>query len=148
MSDCCASTCDSKSKTRKFECPACHQVALDVSARTMIQHINEVWHYDFSDEQYYFCRTKNCDVVYFTEGGESLNKADIRIRIGIKEQDDSALICYCFGVSKAVATTNSEAKDFVVKQTKESTCACETANPSGRCCLKDFPKLKRITLLL
>ena len=74
--------------------------------------------------------------------GEVLHKADIRTRIGIKEQDDKALICFCFGVSKAVAATNKSVKDFVVKQTKQSSCACETSNPSGRCCLKDFPKFK------
>lgn len=140
MSDCCGSTCETKLKSSKLACPVCHQVALDVPTRTMMQHIKDVWQYDFIAEQYYFCRTEYCDVVYFTENGQCLNKADIRTRIGIKEQDDSALICYCFGVSKAAAATNKEVKDFVVKQTKESTCTCETANPSGRCCLMDFPK--------
>jgi len=108
----------------------------------MMQHIKEVWRYSFRDETYYFCRTPDCHVVYFTESGECLNKASIRTRIGIKENDESGLICFCFGVSKAIATTDREAKDFVVKQTMGSTCACETANPSGRCCLKDFPKFK------
>lgn len=148
MSDCCSSTCqseiksDSKSKTVKQECPVCGHLALNVATRTMLQHIKDVWRHDPGEEQYYFCPTKDCDVVYFAENAETLRKTNIRTRIGIKEQDDNALICYCFGVSKAVAATNKEARDFVVKQTKESICACETANPSGRCCLKDFPKLK------
>lgn len=142
MSDCCGSTCESKPKTLKCECPACGQVALDVSTRAMLQHIKDVWRYDISDEQYYFCRTEDCDVVYFTENDETISKTDIRTRIGIKEQEDSELICYCFGVNKAVAATDKKAKEFVVKQTKDSICACETANPSGRCCLKDFPKFK------
>jgi len=30
-------------------------------------------------------------------------------------------------------------KDFVVEQTKADVCACDIRNPSGRCCLKDFP---------
>jgi len=147
MSDCCTSSCESKPKTLKCKCPACNQVALDVSTRTMLQHIKNVWQWDYingdlSDEQYYFCGTEDCELVYFTENGETLSKADIRTRIGIKEQDDSALICYCFGVNKAVAASDKEAKTFVVKQTRESTCACETANPSGRCCLKDFLRFK------
>lgn len=142
MSDCCASSCEGKPKTQKCECPTCHQVALDVSKRTMLQHIKDVWRYEFSDNQYFFCRTEGCDVVYFSKNDETINKADIRTRIGIKEQDDNALICYCFGVNKAVAATDKRAKDFVVEQTKESTCTCETTNPSGRCCLKDFPKFK------
>jgi hypothetical protein len=142
MSDCCAPTCQSENKpaTQKIECPTCQQLAVSVSKRTMMQHIKDVWDYRFSDEPYYFCHTPDCDVVYFTESGESLRKDAVRTRIGIKEQDDSALICYCFGVSKAVAATNKAAKEFVIKQTRESSCACETTNPSGRCCLKDFPK--------
>lgn len=142
MSDCCGSTCEEKPKTRKCECSVCNQLALDVPTRTMLQHIKEVWRYDISEQQYYFCRTQDCEVVYFTASGETISKADIRARIGIKEQEDNGLICYCFGVSKAVAVTTKEAKDFVVKKTKESMCACGTANPSGRCCLKDFPKFK------
>lgn len=142
MSDCCISSHESKSKTQKRECPACHQVALNVTKRTILQHIKKVWCYEFSDNQYFFCRTEDCDVVYFSEKDETINKAGIRTLIGIKEQDDNALICYCFGVNKAVASTDKRAKDFVVEQAKESTCTCETNNPSGRCCLKDFPKSK------
>ena len=142
MSNCCGSTCESKPKTLKHECPGCHQVALNVSTRTMLQHIKNVWRHDLCDKQNYFCRSNDCEIIYFTEDGEKLKKPDVRTRIGIKEEDDSALICYCFGVSKAVAATDKKAKEFVVTQTKGSTCACETANPSGRCCLKDFPKFK------
>ena len=142
MSDCCTSSSGSQSKTLKRECPACKQIALGVPIRTMLHHIKDVWLYRLSGEQYYFCRTQDCDVVYFEENGEILSKADIRTRIGIKEQDDNTLICNCFGINKAVAATDKKAKEFVVKQTKESSCACETANPSGRCCLKDFPKFK------
>jgi len=142
MSNCCGSTCESKTETLKCECPVCNQGALPVSKKTMMQHIKDVWCYKLREELYYFCRTENCDVVYFTKHGEILHKTDIRTRIGIKEQDDSALICYCFGVNKTAAATNKVVKEFVVRQTKELNCACETANPSGRCCLKDFPKFK------
>ena len=150
MSDCCGiknqGETQSKPKTLKSHCPVCHQIAFNVSMRTILQHLKEVWHYDLngklSKQQHYFCRTENCGVVYFTECGEAINKADVRTHIGIKEQDDDALICYCFGVSQSVAMKNKEVKEFVIKQTKESTCSCETANPSGRCCLKDFPKFK------
>lgn len=143
MPDCCTSKSEHKPVTLKQTCPVCGQAALEVSTRTMLQHIKDVWRYKFSEEAYYFCRTEDCDVIYFTKkSGEKLIKAEIRTTIGIKEQDDSSLICYCFGVSKEMAATDKTAKEFVIKQTKESTCACETANPSGRCCLKDFSRLK------
>lgn len=149
MSACCVASSESESegvsgskpKTQKRVCPVCEKIALDVTKRTMLQHINNAWLHTLKDEQYFYCRTKDCNVVYFSENDEVINKDNVRTHIGIKEKSDSALICYCFGVSKAAAD-NEDIKNFVIKQTKESNCACEIANPSGRCCLKDFPKFK------
>ena len=154
MSDCCATSGESenenenesKPKTLKRECPACHQLCLNVQTKTILHHLKEAWNYDLSDENYFYCRTKSCDVVYFSNDGngneKTLLKTDLRTAIGIKEQDDNTLICYCFGINKAEAVTDKKIKDFVIAQTKESNCTCETTNPSGRCCLKDFPKFK------
>ena len=144
MPDCCDTSCESKPKTLKRECPACHQLCLNVQTKTILHHLREVWNYDLSDDLYFFCRTEDCDVVYFSDdgNGKTLRKTDLRTIIGIKEQDDDALICYCFGVNKTKATTDKKIKDFVIAQTKESNCTCETTNPSGRCCLKDFAKYK------
>jgi len=50
------------------------------------------------------------------------------------------MLCYCFGVSSADFERNPATRDFVMAQTKANLCSCETSNPSGRCCLKDFPK--------
>ena len=145
MSGCCSSSsCDTKPKTLKRECPACHQLCLDVPKKTVLQHVKAPWEHPLEAESYYFGRTEDCSVVYFSDKDETIGKSDIRTRIGIKEQDDDSLICFCFGVSRAVAATSKRVKDFVVEQTKESTCACETANPSGRCCLKDFSRFKEI----
>ena len=142
MSVCSTSSCGIKAKTIKRECPVCRQLCLDVQKKTLLQHLKEAWLCNLKDEQYFFCRTKDCDIAYFSNKDKTFNKADLRTRIGIKEQDDNALICYCFGVKKAVAATNKKVKDFVVAQTKDSNCTCETTNPSGRCCLKDFPKFR------
>lgn len=142
MAVCNTSSCSIKSKTVKQVCPVCNQLCLDVPKSTILQHLKQAWLRDLCDEQYFFCRTSDCDVVYFSNTNYIFKKIDVRTSIGIKEQDDTALICYCFGVNKAVAAKNKKAKDFIVAQTKNSTCSCETTNPSGRCCLKDFPKFR------
>lgn len=139
MAACCTLDNENKPGILKQPCPSCGQAALEVSRQTMMQHIKDVWAYPFSDEAYYFCRSPACEVVYFTASGEQLDKSAIRTTIGIKEQNDEAIICYCFGINKIMAA-NKDVKDFVIQQTRESSCACETSNPSGRCCLKDFPK--------
>jgi len=141
MSDCCSSHCQEKSKPLKQDCPLCKHQSLPVTLKTMLHHIIKVWDYSFDDKHYYFCCEAGCDVVYFSDDGSVINKKKVRTQIGIKEKSEDVLICYCFGVSKVEACSNKTAKEFVIKQTKESICSCDTANPSGRCCLKDFPKL-------
>ena len=145
MSDCCSTSGDSKggknkAAPRKFTCTANHEDYISVSHKTMFHHLKSPWKKDLKDEQYYFCSDPNCDVIYFGANGSVINKEGIRTQVGIKEKSNDALICYCFGVSKAEAKQNSEIKQFVTKKTKAHLCACDTRNPSGRCCLKDFPK--------
>ena len=118
-------------------CPACAHKGTKVGLKTMLQHIKQPWSYVFDDMQYYFCSRPSCDVIYFSDG-KIFRKVDIRTAVGIKEASDDALICFCFGVSKADVKKDKSIKDFVITQTKQAMCACETANPSGRCCLKDF----------
>ena len=146
MSDCCSSnsSCDTendkKSFPRKFSCPVNSKDYIAVPKKTIIHHLKEPWAKELEEEQYYFCSDPNCDVVYFGLSGSVINKNELRSKIGVKEKDEDVLICYCFGVSTAAAKQNPEIKNFVTQKTKESLCDCETRNPSGRCCLKDFPK--------
>jgi len=54
--------------------------------------------------------------------------------------DDSPL-CYCFGISMNDYRRDPSLKDVVSAKTKAGLCSCKTMNPSGNCCLKDFPEL-------
>lgn len=149
MSDCCSSeksSCSSQAKKksfpRKFSCPENHEDYVAVTKQTIIHHIKSPWETELTEEQYYFCDDPECDVVYFGLSGSVIKKSELRTKVGIKEKDDNALICYCFGVSKAIAKQDAEIKTYVTKNTKAELCACDIRNPSGRCCLKDFPKQK------
>ncbi len=145
MSDCCSNkdgekTCSEKKPSpRKFACPENMQQYIEVDKKTILQHIKSPWQYTLDELKYYFCDDPNCDIVYFGIKGSVINKAQLRTVIGKKEKDENALVCYCFGISKALAAQNPEIKTYVTQQTKEKNCACEVRNPSGRCCLKDFP---------
>ena len=137
MTDCCSSSCETKPKSSKLDCPSCGEKCLNVSLKVMLHHIKQPWTYQFSDEQYYFCGNTDCDVVYFSATNKVIHHSEMRT-----PNKDDDLICFCFGVTRSEATINKALKDFVVTQTKNSMCSCETANPSGRCCLKNFPKFK------
>jgi hypothetical protein len=146
MSDCCGADsilCENPSKRK---CPADGRECAEVGIITLRHHLKAPWKHSLSEQRYYFCDSPLCDVVYFGEHGSVFTLDDIRGPIGQKhvEQGQSPqekVICYCFGVTQADAENDPAAKVFVIQQTQEHGCACETRNPSGRCCLKDFPRL-------
>lgn len=139
MSDCCSSTKETTRPERQ-KCPVCGKECSGVSLRTILHHIQRPWTWSTDDQQYFFCDAPNCAVVYFSERGTVFTKGQLRTPVGIKERSEDAPICYCFGISRGDLSLNPELKDYVVHQTKLGRCSCETSNPSGRCCLGDFPK--------
>ena len=143
MSKCCTSGTskekfnDSKSN-KKSPCPENGKDYIEVPFNTVLHHILYPWRLNLEKQRYYFCTDPNCDVVYFSESGDIIEKDSLRTKIGIKETDPQTLICFCFGVTKRDIAMDSSIKQYVIEQTKNKTCACDVLNPSGRCCLKDF----------
>ena len=139
MTDYCSSTLQQNGYPRKYRCPVNGREYSGVSMTTIEQHIKSPWNWQSKSQGYYFCDDPDCDVVYFGEDGLVINKQSLRTPVGVKEKSVSAPVCYCYGISLREASTNLDAKAFVLQKTKEHSCACEIRNPSGRCCLKDFP---------
>ena len=122
-------------------CPKSSTKSLQVPYSTVLQHIKKPWKINILDDNtYYFCNDADCEVVYFTESDSIISKSELRIIVGVKERNnDDALACYCFDITLAEAKNNNKLKQYVVDKTKNNLCSCESQNPSGRCCLKDFP---------
>lgn len=143
MSTCCSSSgCDSAHPNRG-RCPINGLSYSEVSVRTITHHIKASWAWEPSAEHYYFCDDPNCDVAYFGNDNSVVLKSQLRTRIGVKERAEHDLLCYCFGVTRADFERDPATREFVMGKTKIGECSCETSNPSGRCCLKDFPKLSK-----
>jgi len=140
MSDCCATNNTVERTPKRHVCPENGKQYLEVPFNTVLHHVKEPWNLGKQQQTYYFCDAPDCDVVYFGYNDSVIRKDQLRTKIGIKEKSEDGLVCYCFGVSISEAKKNKLAKSFVVAQTKNSQCSCTTHNPSGRCCLKDFPK--------
>jgi len=138
MSDCCNTSSSKENAHKKHICPVNGKAYSKVFTTTILHHISQPWKWNPNNTNYYFCSDPECEVAYFGQDNSIINKSELRTTIGIKEKSEDSLICYCFGVSKQEATNNPEIKKFVLTQTKEHTCSCETRNPSGKCCLKDF----------
>ena len=97
---------------------------------------------------FYFCETPGCEVVYFSnEQDIYLDKADVSVRVGIKETDDPIPICYCFGWTRKKILDQLKRQGFstavqeISAKVKAGECACEVNNPAGRCCLGEVSKL-------
>ena len=140
MSDCCSTHCRTESFPRKRKCPVNGKEYGAVSPKTIKHHIKEPWLWKVKHQGYYFCSDPDCSVVYFGQDDSVIEKESVRTEIGVKEQSENALVCYCFGITKAQAKISTLARQFVIEETRQKQCACETRNPSGKCCLSDFSK--------
>jgi len=93
---------------------------------------------------YALCVNRDCATGYFS-ASTIIPKSTLRAF----QAGDEAMLCYCFDISEstyrsALGDGTAEAmKAFVVQQTKEGLCACESRNPSGRCCLASFRKMEK-----
>jgi len=140
MNDCCSSNSCKTSRSIRHQCPANGIEYRDVSARTIAHHVKQPWLWNIHDQVFFYCEDPECEVVYFADDDSVILKSQLRTEMGIKTKSRSALLCYCFGVTKIDAQQNPKIKNFVTDQTKKGICSCETSNPSGRCCLKDFSR--------
>ena len=143
MTSCCSTSDNNKTPTGKHRCPVDGETCGQVSILTILHHLKAPWSWHAKQQNYFFCDAPDCEVIYFGEDSSVIYKSDLRTLVGVKENSVDAPLCYCFGVSKADATQTPAAKAFVVQQTKTKQCACETRNPSGQCCLKDFPEQRK-----
>lgn len=139
MSNTCHTECVTESRSRKHACPVNGIEYKSVALKTLLHHIRSPWELVEKQQGYFFCDDPNCEVVYFGEDDSIITTSEIRTIIGIKARSPDALTCYCFGVSNLEAQLYPNIRDFVVRKTKAGICSCDTSNPSGRCCLKDFP---------
>ena len=98
-------------------------------------------------EEFCFCRTPTCDVVYFVPDTVLFRKDNLSVPVGLKEPSDpTAPVCYCFGwtpqkISAEIEATNkSTVIDQIKAQVKAGNCYCEVTNPQGSCCLGHVAK--------
>ena len=140
MIDCCVSKKSDCDPPKKHRCPINGKEYSSVGYKTILHHLSEPWNNTLIKQGYYFCSDENCDVVYFGQDNTLISKSELRTNVGVKEKAPERMVCYCFGVSYAAAENDGRVVEFVKEKTKQSLCSCETSNPSGRCCLKDFPR--------
>lgn len=131
---------DNQDSSAFATCPVNGKTYGKVGLQTILHHIRKPWNKLFPQQQYYFCTDSNCNVVYFAEDNSRVLRNELRESVGQKSRHPHRTICYCFDIKLSDIKNNpQQRKDFVVEKTKQSQCDCQIRNPSGKCCLKDFP---------
>lgn len=142
MSDCCSLSDSKPVHPNKHRCPVNGIEYAEVSARTIAHHIKHAWQWDGNGRRFFFCEDPDCDVVYFGDDDSVILTSQLKTEVGVKTTAEHATLCYCFGVTRADALNDPAIRNYVVAQTRLGLCSCDTSNPSGRCCLKNFPRNK------
>lgn len=150
MTDCCStseSAAPESGKTSgKLPCVTCGAVARPVARQALLHQLKHSRLMAIPDVPFHFCAGPECDTVYFGKNEAVYRRDDLRQEVGQKSTDPDRVLCYCFDVTESDVreelekSGQSQSKAFVMEQVKLKQCACEVRNPSGQCCLKDFPK--------
>ena len=150
MSDCCAEDSKQCAAPAVMACPAngARSKQVDIlTVRSLVRRLP----LGMPAAQYYFCESRECDVVYFGADPQApvFRREDLLVRVGVKEESDLIPVCYCFGFSRkdiqaeVVETGRSAIALRITAEVKEGRCACEVKNPSGQCCLGDVRQVVR-----
>lgn len=139
-SSCCPSRPRPQSEGRS-KCPHCGHPGQPIATRTLKHMVQPEFLETVTKPGFQFCRSTDCDVIYFHPDGYCLRKPDVRVRVGMKETEDPVPLCYCFGFTEAMvrdeirATGQCTIPKRIAAEVKAEHCACEIRNPQGSCCL-------------
>ena len=128
----------------KALCPKSNQLGKPVKAATVEHLVQSDLRSGVAGRDWLFCNSATCDVVYFSENGAVLRRADLTVRVGIKEEEPPHLVCYCFDHSlesirdEVERTGASTVVASVTAKVRAGECSCEKLNPKGACCLGDL----------
>lgn len=129
---------------KENECPLCKKVGQQVKIITLksllCPHALAALE---PDSTYYFCRSPECEIVYFNQRQQAFTKGDVKVPVFQKDSKEEIPICYCFGWTRQRITEEmkqmgkSTAVQNITMHIKERRCGCEVNNPQGTCCLRN-----------
>lgn len=151
--NCCTSTNETSSDSRmSVVCSDCGSNGKKVSTQTIKACLSISLEAVDDEETYFFCRSKDCLVVYFGDKGSVFKEDDLREPVHQKHpNEDGVFVCYCYQHTPASIRAEllehgkTDVVERVTSGTKAGSCACEIRNPQGSCCLGNVRALvKRI----
>ncbi|MGE0229718.1 MAG: mercuric transporter MerT family protein [Dehalococcoidia bacterium] len=126
-------------------CPATGTPGRPVAGETVRSLVLDTSRADLSGNWHY-CGVQDCGVVYFDADGRTIEKSELKVRVGEKERDPPYTVCYCFGHTvedirdDIVRNGRTTIPDDIKARVKAGECSCEVSNPKGTCCLGDVAR--------
>ncbi len=118
-------------------CPVCDRIGQKVRKVTVDHQVQ--FGVEIEEEQFFLCRTPDCEVAYYTQDGNKTILQDQLInKIWFKNVPPPIPICYCANVTEeeilhhvAVAQCCSTFEDIKRHTGANTGCECLTKNPAG-----------------
>lgn len=122
------------------KCPSCGHKGTKVENDTLIHHVKDIS--KIMDGSYSFCRTPQCNVVYFCDK-ETFTTSMVNKEIGIKDDaSDQGTVCFCYNYLKS-ELYNESLVDKINIRIDNYGSRCDLRNPTGKCCLKDIKRMQK-----
>ena len=143
MSNCCPSSKNSE----VLSCSHCQKKGKAIQAVTLKSQLKPQAMRQITDGQYFFCKTPECEVVYFNAASQ-FKTGDVREKVFQKDPSPDCYVCYCFGFTRSEILKDAEAGEPGIAQqisawTRDKKCACELRNPQASCCLGNVKQLEK-----
>lgn len=141
---CCCSGAKMTKETAQNACGRCGEVGRVVARQTVVHHVKSEKLSSVETDEYKFCPSENCPVVYYSAAGRVFTVEDVRELVTAKASGDTRPVCYCFGFTQGFIrqeieqTGKSTVPAQVTQFIKEKLCVCEVRNPAGACCLGEI----------
>lgn len=118
-------------------CSACKVKGSSVSIRTLFHHLKPNSLETINEQEYWFCGSDQCPIVYFSNEGAKFTEENLREFTWLKNTNEKArTVCHCFGYSAdQVLIPSFQAAVKIRDYIRRRFCQCEIRNPSGQCCL-------------
>jgi hypothetical protein len=123
-------------------CPQCRAAGVEVPRSTAEAHLSAEALRPLAATAY-FCETPSCQVAYF-DAFEARATTD-QLRGAVYPKDADAPLCPCFGLTKTdVADDVAEGVPRRIREllakSKSPLAHCDTASPTGRCCMTEVQR--------
>jgi hypothetical protein len=119
-------------------CPTCGGPGKPVALGTVKAMLNSMAMRRLdAGESFRFCAQPDCQTVYYG-ARQVFTRIEVREPVFQKESGPQTPVCYCFGYRREDLAETGARKETMAKigaLVKAGSCACETRNPQGSCCL-------------